>query len=297
MFFNIGHDTEILLYKFFTTSGFLIAAIYNFFSFKSNQLLLKAVPIKELRYKKGKSLNILPEAVITSIKALTITVLYYLSGGVTNMWMGKLLGTGANYFGILFFSPIILVLGCYLARLDVIRIFDLIAPTYPLALIFAKTGCFFAGCCKGIEWEHGLYNFDDKLYQVPVQLIEIAFALLLFIIFFSARKKIKTGTGFPLYMILYSSTRFFSEFLRAEPDIFIGLKMYHLCCITGVVVGIIIYIIALNFSEKISNHFIQNKLFFKFCYKINSALNKKRIAIKTAKYGAPIQHKKKKRKK
>ena len=211
--------------------------------------------------------------------------------------MGNLLETGTNYFGTLFFSPIMLVIGCYLARLDVVKIFDLIAPTYPLCLIFFKAGCFFSGCCSGLEWENGLYNFDDKLYQVPVQLIEATLALLIFIILFSARKKIKMGTGFPLYMILYSSTRFFSEFLRAEPDIFIGLKMYHLCCITGVVIGIIIYVIALKFSDKISDCFKENNFLFKRCEEIYSTFTEKKAERKAEKAGTPIQHKKKKRKK
>lgn len=295
MYFNLGYDMEQVFYSVFAILGALIVAVYNFFNFKSSEIFPSAIPRKIISFKKNKDLKPFARTSTVLIESLIITFLYYSSAGSLNVFLGNLLGTSANYFGMLYLAPILLFLGCYIAGLDVVKIFDMIAPTYPLGLIFTKTACFFAGCCSGIEWEHGLYNFDDMAYQVPVQLIEAALALLIFIILFSIRKQFKAGTGFPLYVILYSSTRFFSEFLRSEPNVFMGLKLYHFMCISGVVFGIIIYIIASKFSNKISLYFTENNPVASY---ITDGFDKLYVAYdkrKKRKVKKPIVHHKKKK--
>ena len=133
---------------------------------------------------------------------------------------------GPNYYGTALIGPFMLAAVCFVFGIDVIRAFDLIAPSYALGLVSSKIGCFAAGCCNGIEWEHGLYNYQYERFEVPVQLIESGLALLVFVILVLIRNKTKPGTLFPLYLILYSSTRFCSEFLRSEPEILGNLKLF-----------------------------------------------------------------------
>ena len=129
----------------------------------------------------------------------------------------------------------------------------------PFHLFFVKMSCFCAGCCHGIPWEHGLYNYNPNYLgrQVPVQLIEAFWGLLIFFFLLWYRKKAKTGNIFPMYMILYSATRFISEFLRPEENVLGPLKMYHILCLVGIVYGIL-HLVFLHFYRDTANTVFDN---------------------------------------
>ena len=98
-----------------------------------------------------------------------------------NYYFGYLVTGDANYFGSLytfpyFFFPIPIILG-----VNPFKIYDEIVPGYALSLVFAKLACFCSGCCAGIEWKHGLYNYACDKVMFPVQLLEAVLALLIFI--------------------------------------------------------------------------------------------------------------------
>lgn len=93
----------------------------------------------------------------------------------------------------------------------------------PLFHGFARIGCFFAGCCYGIESEFGFAAQNNELTGIgsvrrfPVQLLEslenftVALVMLLLI------KKKKLGSYlFYIYLIIYSILRFINEFLRGD---------------------------------------------------------------------------------
>ena len=168
-----------------------------------------------------------------------------------NFKFGSLVGTGVNYFGLIFFIPYILLLFCYLIKVDPLKQIDLITPAFPLALAITKIACLCAGCCRGIESSLGLYNNSTGLVEFPIQLVEAGLALLIFIFLMAWRKKAKPGTMFPIYLVIFSGTRFFSEFLRCEPNVFWRLKIYHILCVIGAVVGVIEMILITKFGYKI----------------------------------------------
>ena len=101
---------------------------------------------------------------------------------------------------------------------------DCLAPAIAVFHGFARIGCFFAGCCYGIEWEHGI-TFTNSIVEsangvprVPVQLCEAAFELLLgALLWLLLLKAPKThGKLLALYLIIYSVGRFFLEYLRGD---------------------------------------------------------------------------------
>lgn len=107
-------------------------------------------------------------------------------------------------------------------RLDIVS--DCAAPAIPLFHGIARIGCFLAGCCYGVEWEHGI-TFTNSLIdsangvpRVPVQLIESGFNLItagvLMYIFYGTAKL--RGLLLPLYLTIYSAGRFGLEFLRGD---------------------------------------------------------------------------------
>jgi phosphatidylglycerol:prolipoprotein diacylglycerol transferase len=111
-------------------------------------------------------------------------------------------------------------------NLPVWKLADLFSPSFALGLFFARTGCFFAGCCYGKEtilpWgitftnPMSLARLNVSLH--PTQLYEAGgcFGLFLFLIWMDKRKTFN-GQIFWLFSLLYSVIRFFIEMLRGDP--------------------------------------------------------------------------------
>lgn len=103
-------------------------------------------------------------------------------------------------------------------------LFDIYAFSIPLFHFFGRIGCFFAGCCYGIEASFGFTVNGNTLVpsingvkRFPVSLLEAILNLILFVIIFLLfRKSILKKRLLYLYMILYSAIRFFIEFLRGD---------------------------------------------------------------------------------
>lgn len=105
---------------------------------------------------------------------------------------------------------------------------DCMAPIVPLFHGIARIGCFFAGCCYGIESQWGFaseYNpFVPEVIGVsrfPVQLLESLGNFLIAAFLFSllatkTKKKPLQGKLIYLYFLCYSILRFFDEFLRGD---------------------------------------------------------------------------------
>lgn len=229
------------LYEIFNYIAIAVVAIYNLSTFreKRNILSYPSRVVRERVYPKSKNklVQFFEKVEIELfIEIIVIAMLQYLTGTFLNPWYGKLVGTGANYFGLAFFSPIIVVLFCICVRIDPLKQLDLITPSYPLALVFVKIGCIFGECCRGMAWEDLLGK--DIEGNFPSPLLEAFLAFIIYIFLRKYRKKAETGTLFPIYLILYSGTRFFAEFLRIEPNVIGNLKTYHIQCIIGVIIGL-----------------------------------------------------------
>lgn len=91
----------------------------------------------------------------------------------------------------------------------------------------SRIGCFFGGCCYGVEWEHGV-TFTDSIVEsangvprVPVQLFEAGFELVLggvlWILLSRSMKKGKcSGMLLGLYLLVYPVGRFILEYFRGD---------------------------------------------------------------------------------
>ncbi|MEG2116788.1 MAG: prolipoprotein diacylglyceryl transferase, partial [Clostridia bacterium] len=101
--------------------------------------------------------------------------------------------------------------------------FVIVTPLIPLFHAFGRLGCFFGGCCYGIESNFG-FIFTNSLIEsangvrrFPVQLLEMAVLLVHFAVFFIMyKKKFLKKILLPLYLISYGVCRFFIEFLRGD---------------------------------------------------------------------------------
>jgi len=100
---------------------------------------------------------------------------------------------------------------------------DFVVPAVPLFHFFGRIGCFFAGCCFGVEssfgftFRHSIIEEANGTNRFPVQLLEALINLLLFFIldFFRRKNLFKQNTIY-FYLLFYSIARFFIEFLRGD---------------------------------------------------------------------------------
>ena len=103
--------------------------------------------------------------------------------------------------------------------------FDISMPAVALAQGFGRLGCFFAGCCYGVETDSAfsiMFSHSEfapnHVRLVPTQLISSVGDFLLFaiLVWYDYRGKKHSGETTALYLILYSAGRFLVEFWRGD---------------------------------------------------------------------------------
>ena len=114
---------------------------------------------------------------------------------------------------------------CRLKKLPAGKFFDLAFPAVALAQAFGRVGCFFAGCCYGVETESAfsiVFSHSDyapnHVHLIPTQLISAVLDLLLCLFLLWYEKKLEKHRGelAAVYLILYSAGRFVLEFWRGD---------------------------------------------------------------------------------
>ncbi len=161
-----------------------------------------------------------------------ITNLGYLSAlGEARTFKEWAAALASTFGGSVFYGGLLGAMGAgciYLkaAKLPIVTYADSIAPFVPLFHGFARIGCFFGGCCYGIECEFGFVATGNDIVpglcgvrRFPVQLLEAAVNFLLFAVLtvlYRKRRDDWKGAFLPLYLGAYSVARFFIEFLRGD---------------------------------------------------------------------------------
>ena len=273
---------DTALYGFFNGLSFYLVLIFNLINLKKKEKILSRITSNTINclsqkkhYKKWFNyFFIVLEIYLFSLVQYELSLSF-------NRPFGNLVGTGANYFSALFLAPLFVSLFAFLTGTDIFKQMDLITPAYPLGLVLVKLACFCQGCCRGIESSFGLYNHQSDRVEFPVQLVELGLAALLFVFLLLIRKKAKEGTMFPIYMIVYSATRFFSEFLRTEENVLFILKRYHILCLVAIVVGAFWLFVVKKFRTRIQKLYIDyfdavEKVFKKILAKVGKKRKNKR---------------------
>ncbi len=115
-------------------------------------------------------------------------------------------------------------------KLPFFSLTDYFIPALVLGHAFGRIGCFFAGCCYGMECETPVSIIFPAggaapagVPLLPTQLMESAFLFLLcaFLVWWLAKKK-PFGTVSGWYMVLYGAWRFTIEFFRSDERGFVG---------------------------------------------------------------------------
>lgn len=170
-------------------------------------------------------------------------------GDVFAVWKGGIAIHGAIIGGVL-----ATLIFAKIRKIDFWSLADVVAPSVALGQAIGRWGNFFNseafGAPTNLPWK--LYipssrrppEFLDVEYFHPTFLYESLWNLgvfgMLMLLFFrslSARKPLKNGTLFLLYLVLYSLGRVWIEALRTDSLMFGGLKMAQVISLTGMAIG------------------------------------------------------------
>ena len=135
--------------------------------------------------------------------------------------------SGFVFYGGLIGGALGIIIYCKQFHMPLHPFMNIAAPAIPLMHCLGRIACFLTGCCYGIEYHGPLAiqypeNTDIKgladFERFPVQLVESAFNLILFIILFTylRRKTPKPGRALGIYLTAYPIARFTLEFLRGD---------------------------------------------------------------------------------
>ncbi len=153
------------------------------------------------------------------------------------IWRGGLVWYG----GLI--SAVLVAMGFLRKRkMPILKTGDLMLPYVALGQAIGRIGCFLNGCCYGKPTSL-VFGVSFTAAQAPVhptQLYESAAMFLLYL----ALRKIKPGDGktILLYLLFYSTFRFFNEFLRGDnPIALAGLTVSQLISVIVFIIAIILW--------------------------------------------------------
>ena len=122
------------------------------------------------------------------------------------------------------------------------------AVALPLFHSFGRCGCFFSGCCYGIESECGFTI--DGVRRFPVQLLSAFLLFVLFcVLFLLFKKNFFKGRLLYIYLILYAVGRFLIEFLRGD-DIRGKIWIFSTSQLISIFLLVILLILYLNNAKE-----------------------------------------------
>ncbi|MBR0535142.1 MAG: prolipoprotein diacylglyceryl transferase [Clostridia bacterium] len=251
-----------LLYNLSVVVATLAFLIYNFTQLKrkkqamsglSRYVIEKRSNTEKKRFFSNLTFWLIIETVLCTV--------FYTIPSFLNIPFGQWLNTGSNYFATMFFLPVFVIGMSCILWLDPLKQSDISVPGLAMTLIILKSACFVAGCCNGVWWPGGPYSYANEREEFPIQLVEAGVGLLIFLFLLWYRKHGRKGTVLPMYTIMYSATRFVTEFWRGQKIIWGSLRLYHIFCIVGMVLGVIELIIVFKYGDRISRYF-ENSFYF-----------------------------------
>lgn len=206
---------------------------------------------KEKGYDEDKVLNMAIFAVIGGvIGGKLLYILTSLDEVMHEKSLFAVISNGFVIYGSIIGGVLGVVLYCRKNNWHILKVFDMIIPSLPMAQGFGRIGCFLAGCCYGKPTDLfiGVKFRPDSLgpsdnYVYPTQIFSSVFDFILAIVLLNLDKKLKKdGRLFALYMIIYSVGRFFIEFIRNDPRGNVGvLSTSQFISIFVVIFGVALY--------------------------------------------------------
>lgn len=163
-----------------------------------------------------------------------------------------LLTGGFVFYGGLIGGVSAILIYCKQYKLRFFPLVEALTPSIPLIHAFGRMGCFFAGCCYGIEFPQPIGMYFSKspvaphnVPLFPVQLLEAILNLVIFaILLYVARRRRRPGVIIGSYLIMYPISRFTLEYFRYDEyrGFFLGLSTSQWISIALFIAGLYLVI-------------------------------------------------------
>lgn len=215
-FLSIGGFT-LELYPFFMAVGYIAGMLLVYFRKKVTKLRWGEILLCDAL---AGIFAMLGGQIASMISQLPMYFEYYLPAGKNLIDFYK--DAGSIYYGILAGSFLGVFIYTKIYKKPFWVFIDTLMPGLALTQMFGRIGCFCAGCCYGIPWQHGMYfsRFGiapPGIKLLPLQLIESGACLVIFIILMAKGRRMRPpGYLVGMYLILYSAARFALEFFRGD---------------------------------------------------------------------------------
>ncbi len=165
------------------------------------------------------------------------------------------IGTGNLLYGGMLAFLGFLLLYAKIFRHSFKKLLGIFLPFGPLFLLFARLGCFSAGCCYGVPSSFG-YIFPSTSFGpapggvrlFPTQLTEAALGLILLIVMLILQRKWKEEKAYlnlPLFLSAYCTTSFLLDFVRGDAgEKYLGITVSQWASLTLLVCVAVWFIFA-----------------------------------------------------
>ena len=151
---------------------------------------------------------------------------------------------GFSFYGSIYLMPLFYILISYIFKKEPKKFLDSGTPAILISSFWARMNCVISGCCIG-------KYIGSTGIRVPTRLIELLCYIFIFglILYKDKKGKLKTGTAFSLYLIIYGIVRLIEEPFRDNfsTDI-IHFGLIH--STIAVIIGILSYIILTRKTSK-----------------------------------------------
>ena len=223
------YDIQIPLYGLMVILGFSIA----------NILIMIVCKCKSFDIKKAYILGLYGGiGAFIGAKGLYYIELLLESG--STVVLSKSVNSGYSFYGGVLLGIAFLKIGALIQNIDLNMYAKELCFIIPIMHAFWKLGCFFAGCCYGIETNSVIgVVFPEgsvapaNIRLIPIQLIECLCLLFLSAMLWCLNKQNILKQPISTYVLGYSIPRFFTEFYRCS-NRFFGItiaQFISLCCI------------------------------------------------------------------
>ena len=142
----------------------------------------------------------------------------------TSLFISTYISGGMVFYGGFIGAVVAVAIYAKVMDISLYDYFPVIIPSFALIHAFGRVGCFFAGCCYGIEVDKSIGVMLNNssvaphgVYLLPVQLIEAFFEIVIFVILVILSKRVtRKGNLLAYYCLMYAPLRFILEFFRGD---------------------------------------------------------------------------------
>lgn len=168
---------------------------------------------------------------------------YYVKDPIAifKVWEGGLVYYGGFLFGLAGFVWYVKKI-----KFNIWKMTDILMPGVAIAQCIGRIGCFFRGCCYGIQNKTFGIIFPeagDNISRIPTQIIESLAAFFIFVVLMNKKKKFD-GEIFINYLFYYGGFRFLIEFIRGDnrgPLLFSVISVSQFISIILIITGMFLY--------------------------------------------------------